>query len=183
MLLEPREQRFDRVEDDAPGADRLQGVVEADEQAFEIVLPRLLDLRALDPDVFQRQALAPDERREVVAERRDILHDVVLGLLEGHEDAALAVRRAVHEELQAEQRLAAAGPAADERRAAARQSASGDLVETADAGDDFFEDWPWKCRSSAGCFLTRAAGRHRTLNNSASTTAPGHSGLALKLDR
>ena len=55
------EQRLDRVEDDALGADRAHRVVQPDEQPFQIVLAGLLDFGALDPDVLDRQALATDE--------------------------------------------------------------------------------------------------------------------------
>ena len=149
------EERFDRVEHDAARADRAQRVVETDEEAFEVVFSGLLDLRALDPDVFERQALPLDEIGEVVAERRDILDDVVFGLFERHEDAALAARGAVNQELQAEERLAAAGPAADERRPAVRQPAARDLVEAVDSGRDLLEglsvSWTWLCAWSCGC--------------------------------
>ena len=66
-------QRLDRVEHDAARADRAQRVVQADEEAFEVVFARLLDLRALDADVFERQALALDEIGKVVAERAAFL--------------------------------------------------------------------------------------------------------------
>ena len=118
---------------------RAQRVVEANEEPFEVVFAGLLDLRALDSNVFERQALALDQIGHVVAERRDILEDVFLGLFERHEHAALAVRRAVDEELQGEQRLAAAGPAAHQRRPALRQPAAGDLVEAVDTGRDLGE--------------------------------------------
>ena len=94
------EQRFDRVEHDAARADRAQRVIEADEEAFEVVFPGLFDLRALDPDVFDRQPLALDEIGDVVAERRDVLDDVLFGLFERHEDAALAAGGAVDQELE-----------------------------------------------------------------------------------
>ena len=55
-------------------------------------------------------------------------------LLEGHEDARLAeLADAADEELHAQERLAGAGAAADERGPAARQAALGDLIQAADA--------------------------------------------------
>ena len=85
-------------------------MVEANEEAFEVVFAGLLDLRALDPDVFERQALALDEIGDVVAERRGVLDDVFFGLFERHEDAALAAGRAVNEELEAKSVLPHPGP-------------------------------------------------------------------------
>ena len=55
-LRQPAEQRLDRVEHDALGADRVDRVAEADEQAFEVVVAGLLDLAALDAHVVDRAA-------------------------------------------------------------------------------------------------------------------------------
>jgi hypothetical protein len=112
-------------------------VVQANEQALEVVLTGLLDLRPLDANVFERQALAFDQTGHVVAERRGILEKVFLGLFEGDEHAVLAVSGAVHDELQREQRLAAARPAAHQGRPALRKAAAADLVEAVDTGGDF----------------------------------------------
>ena len=64
------EERFDRVEDDSARADGAQRVVQTNEEAFEVVFSGLLDLRAFDPNVFERQPLPLDEIGDVVAERR-----------------------------------------------------------------------------------------------------------------
>ena len=56
-IAQAREQRFDRVEDDAPGADRLRAWSRRMNSAFQIVLAGLLDFRALDPDVLDRDRL------------------------------------------------------------------------------------------------------------------------------
>ena len=50
------EERLERVEHDALGADGVDGVAEADEQPFEVVLAGLLDLAPLDVDVVDRAA-------------------------------------------------------------------------------------------------------------------------------
>ena len=49
------EERLEGVEHDALGADGVDGVAEADEQAFQVVFAGLLDLAALDADVVHRQ--------------------------------------------------------------------------------------------------------------------------------
>src|SRR5262249_10638315 len=104
------------------------------EQPFEVVLPRLLDLAALDVDVVHAELALGDQFVEVEAQRADVLRQLLGGLLEGHEDTRLVVLGgALDEELQAQQRLAAAGAAADERGPAARQPAPGDLVQPLDA--------------------------------------------------
>ena len=161
-VAQPGEQRLDRVEDDALGADRPHRVVEPDEQPFEIVFAGLLDLGALDADVVDRQALAPDERGEVVAERarRSSTRSCPRSPRRSRRRRLSPCAAPCIRNSRAEERLAAAGPPHTSVGRPRGQPASGDLVETVDAGDDFFEDWRWKCRSSAGCFLTRAAGRH-----------------------
>ena len=124
------EERLDGVEHDALGPERVDGVAQADEEAFEVVLAGLLDLAALDVDVVHQQLVLLGQLVQVEAEGADVLGQLLGGLLEGHEDAGLAeLGRAADEELHREQRLAAAGAAADERGAAARQPAAGDLVE------------------------------------------------------
>ena len=131
-------ERLDRVEDDAFGADRLDHAVEPHEQAFEVVFAGLLDLAAFDADVIHGQLLAADQLLEIEAEGGDVLGQVLGRLLEGHEDARLAVLAdAVDDELHRQERLAAAGPAADQRGPPARQAAVRDLVQPADAGRAF----------------------------------------------
>ena len=148
VVRQAGEQRFDRVEHDALGADRLDRVAEPDEQPFEIVLAGLLDLAAFDADVVDGQFLRRDQLRKVEAERRDVLGDLLAALLEGHEDAGLAeLQRAIHQELHGQQRLAAAGAAADERRPAGWQAAAGDLVETANPRWCLVEVVPARCRN------------------------------------
>ena len=87
------EERLDGVEHDALGADRVDGVAQADEQAFEVVLAGLLDLAALDVDVIDQQLLLLGQVLQVEAEGADVLGQLLGGLLEGHEDAGLAELR------------------------------------------------------------------------------------------
>ena len=129
-----------------------------DEQALEVVLAGLLDLAALDTHVVDRELLLCLELLQVEAERGDVGGELFPRLLERHEDARLAVLGGpAHEELHGEQRLATAGAAADERRAAARQAATRDLVKSLDAGR--------RLRQRALCALSavslRVRSRHR----------------------
>ena len=72
---------------------------------------------------------------KVEAQRADVLSELPGRLLERHHDAGLAVlERAADQELDRQHRLAAARPAAHERRPPARQAAVGDLVQPLDAG-------------------------------------------------
>ena len=57
------EQDLDGVQHDALGADRVDGVAEADEQPFEVVLAGLLDLAPLDVDVVHGELLPGDRGR------------------------------------------------------------------------------------------------------------------------
>ena len=135
VVGEAGEERLDGVEHDPLGADRVDGMAEADEQALEVVLAGLLDLAALDVDEVERDLLLPHQLVEVEAERAHVRGQLGRALLEGHEHARLVHRRrAADDELGREHGLAAARAAADQRRPAARQAAAGDVVETRDSG-------------------------------------------------
>ena len=132
------EERLDGIQHDALGADRVDGMPEADEQSFQIVFAGLFDFTALDVHIIQHDLLARDQVFQVETERGDVLGQVLGGLFEGHKDARLVeLRRAAHQELHGEQRLAAARAAADQRRPAFGQSAAGDFVQPLDAGRRF----------------------------------------------
>ena len=129
------EEQLDGVQDDALGADRVDRVTQPDEQPLEIVFAGLRQLGALEAHVIEQQPPPGAQALQVEAERPGVLHEVVGGLLERHEDAGLVVlERAAHQEFHGEQRLAAARAAAHQGGPAARQSAIGDFVQTRDAG-------------------------------------------------
>ena len=67
-IAESSKERLDGIEHDATRTSGTEGVIETNEEAFEIVFASLLDLRALDSNVFQREALALDQIGEIVAE-------------------------------------------------------------------------------------------------------------------
>ena len=115
FVFEAGEQRLDAVEEHAFGADRIHGMAEADEEGLQVVLAGLLDQAPLEVDVIDRQLLLRDQRGHVEPERGDVGGEFVGGFLEGETDAGLVeFRGAADEEFHAEQRLAAAGAAADE---------------------------------------------------------------------
>ena len=66
-------------------------MIEADEQALEVVLAGLLDLAAVDVDVVDDQLLLRDQRRQVEAERGHVLGELVGVLLEAHQHAGFVV--------------------------------------------------------------------------------------------
>ena len=135
LIRQSPEERFDRVEHDAFGADRINRMPEADEQAFEVVLTALLDVVGLDMHVIDGDLLPADHPGEIESQRRDILFDVPGPLLERHEHAGLAeLQRSANQELDRQQALAAAGGAAHQRRPSTRKSTAGHLVESLDAG-------------------------------------------------
>ena len=138
VVLQAGKQRFDGIEDDALGADRPDRVIEPDEQPFEIVLARFLDLAAFDAHVVDRELLRLDQLREVEAERRDVAGNLLGVLLERHQHAGLVeMKRAVHQKRERQQRLAGPRPAADQRRPALRQAAARDLVEATNSCQGF----------------------------------------------
>ena len=132
-VREAREHRLDRVEHETLRVRSADRVIEADEERFEIVVARLLDVVPLDRDEFDRQLLAPDQVVEIEPERSHVFHQLPLGFFEGDEDARLAMfHRAAHEEFHRHQRLPRSGAAADQRGTASREAAPRDLVETID---------------------------------------------------
>ena len=171
MVAQRGEQRLDGVQHDALGADRVDGRVQADEQAVQIVFAGLHDLVAVDCHRIDHQLLAGDQVGQIEAERADIRRQVVGALLEAHEDAGLVVvLDATDQEFHAHQRLAAAGAAADQRRPAAREAAAGDGIEAVDAGGAFRQLWQRWCRDG---FLGATHGRCLSLWAEAATRAGG----------
>ena len=148
VIRQAGEQRFDRVEDDALGPDRLNRVVQPDEQAFEIVVAGFLDLAAFHADIVDGQFLRRDQLRKVKAQRRDVFGDLLAAFLEREKDARLAeLQRAIHQERHGQQRLAGSWTAADECRPSGWQAAAGDLVETANPRWCLVEVVPARCRN------------------------------------
>src|SRR5206468_3722934 len=138
LVREPREERLDRVEHHATRADRVDRVAEPHEEPLEIVVAGLLDLAALDLDVIEHELLLLDQSRKIEAERGYVLGELVAALLEAHEHARLVEPGcAVDEEADGEERLAAAGAAADERGPPGRQAAARHLIEAVDTGGGF----------------------------------------------
>ncbi len=139
-LLERAEQGFDRVQHDQLGADPIDRRGQTDEQPLQVVLTGLEKLVAFDGDLLDDQLLAADKTAEIEAQGERIVREVGGAFLEAHEDAGLAeIARAARQELDAEQGLAGAGLAADQRRTVPRQAAIGDLVETRGCRSDILE--------------------------------------------
>ena len=66
------EQRLERVQHHALGADGVDRVTEPDEQSFQVVLAGLLDLAALDVDIVQHDFPALGQTFQVESERSDV---------------------------------------------------------------------------------------------------------------
>ena len=154
FVFEAGEQRFEGVDDDALGSDRVDREREPYEQTLEVVLAGLLDLAALDAYEIDRQEFLRDEVGEIEPERADVTDELALRLLERDEHAGLALLGAVDQELECEERLAAPGSAADEARAAARESAPCDLIEAVDSGRCLGD----RSRAFTTCFHQKPSG-------------------------
>jgi hypothetical protein len=129
------EERLERVQHDAFGADGIDRVIEPDEQPFEVVSAGVRDFTALDVHVVEHNFFASGQARQVEAERRDVSPQLRVCLLERHEHTRLAEPgRAANEEFRGQQGLAAPRAAAHQRGPPARQPAAGDFIETLDAG-------------------------------------------------
>ena len=90
QVHQSREERFDGVEQHPLGTDGVDGVLEPDEEAVEVVLARLLDLVPLHRHELEHQLLLGDQPVEVEAERADVGGQLFRRFLEGDEDAGLA---------------------------------------------------------------------------------------------
>ena len=133
-VVEGGEQHLQGVQDDPLRPHLVDGEADPDEERLEVVVAGLVDPLALDLDVVDDQHSLRAQPVEVPAQGRDVGRQLLGRLLEGQEDARLAHRRTPDEELDAQQRLAAPGPAGDEGRPPPGQAARGDLVEAGDAG-------------------------------------------------
>jgi len=91
--------------------------------------------------VIDSELVLPDEVRHVEAEAGDVDGQFLFCLLEAHEDAGLVeLCRPANDELHREERLARAGPAADQRRPSCGQSAAGNVIQAAYPGRRFWID-------------------------------------------
>ena len=69
-VREAGEEGFNRIQDDPLGPDRVDGVAQANEQALQVILARLLDLAPLDANVVQGELLlATSSSRSKPSER------------------------------------------------------------------------------------------------------------------
>src|SRR6266851_10331501 len=101
-------------QDNPLGPDRLDRVIQPDEEPLEIVFTRLLDLMPIDADIVDNDLALRDERRQIEAERGHIGGQVLDAFLEGHEHAALTkLGGAADEELRGQERLPGPSSAAD----------------------------------------------------------------------
>jgi hypothetical protein len=176
------EQRLDGVEHDTPGADRVDGMAEADEETFEIVVAGLLDLAAFDAHVIEHDLFLSLQQLEVEAERAQVLCQLGRAFLEHHEDAGLAeLDRAAHQELGGEHRLAASRSAADECRSPARQTTAGQLVETLNPGRRLGQRDRGFSRAGLCLCLCRGHARLPSLPRCPSIPGP-HAGTAARVE-
>ena len=149
LILQSGKQIFDGVENHALRANGVDGGAQPDEEAFQIVVAGFVNLAALDADEINDQLLFVRQFIQVETERANILRELGAGLLECHENAGFVVfRGSANQELHGQQSLARAGAAADERGTAARETASGDLIQALDAGRRFGQTTIFFCHLS-----------------------------------
>ena len=131
-VRQTREEALDGVEHHALGPDAVDGMPETHEEPFEVVLARLLDLRSFNAHKVDDELLLGGQAGQVKAKRCDVLRELRLGLLEGHEDTVLAHLDTAYEEFDGKEGLSCTRATADEGRASTRKASARDLVETAD---------------------------------------------------
>src|SRR4030095_11697058 len=131
QIRQATEQSLDGVQHYSFGPDAVDGVVQANEQSFEIVVARFVDLAAFDPHEVHCDFLALDEVIQVKAERTDILREFLGGFLKGHENARfLVLGRTANNEFHCEKRFAATGATANQSRSTAPHSAARSLCRS-----------------------------------------------------
>src|SRR4029077_16603773 len=89
VIWQPGEECLDRVEHHALRPDGIDCVSETDKESFKIILPRLLDLAALDMDVIKEDQLLPRKLLQIEAERADVRREFSRVFLKHHEHARL----------------------------------------------------------------------------------------------
>ena len=123
-VREAGEQRLDRIQHYPLRTDRLDRILEPDEQSLEIVLTGLGNFVGIDMDVVDRELALAHQFVEIEIKRGGVNDQLVLGFLEGDENARFpVVACAVDQKLDREHGLAASSAAADERRTSAREPA------------------------------------------------------------
>ena len=128
-IAKAAEQGLDGVQHDPFGTDGVDGVAQANEQPFQVVFARLLDLAAFDPHVVQGDFLLFDQGVQVESQRADVLRQFGGGFLERHEDARLVeLRGSPDQEFHRQQGLSATGGPADQRRSSRWKPTPCDLV-------------------------------------------------------
>src|ERR1043166_3428234 len=104
------EERLRSIEENAFCLDRIDGGVQADEQAFQIILTCLGDLALVDKNVVDDQLFGSLEFLEIEPERGDIHREIVSGFLETDADAGLIeLRGSADQEFYAEERFPTSG--------------------------------------------------------------------------
>src|SRR5579863_495997 len=97
------------IEENALGLNRIDRGVQADEQAFQIVLAGLGDLAFVDVNVIDNQLLRFLKLFQVESQGGDIHRQIPCGFLKRNAHAGFAeLQRAAHQELDSEERLSAA---------------------------------------------------------------------------
>lgn len=130
--LQVIEQHVQAIEHDARRSRPSRALAEHREEAHEIEVAALDD-RFREPAIEEVDAPARRQLAEPPVEGRGVGQDLFRALLERDEQAWLApYPRPVCEELEAEDRLATARVADDDRHPAAGQPTAGDLVEPGD---------------------------------------------------
>ena len=127
------EKRFERIQHDTLGADRVDGESQADEKSTQVEVARFLDFASHNRHVVDQDFLACRERLEIETHRRHILGEIIGAFLERHEHARFTVLlRPAHQKLHGEHGFPATGTPAHQRCAPLGESAAGDLVESHD---------------------------------------------------
>ena len=133
-VRERSEQGLDGVDDDALGADGVDGGAKAEKESFQVPVSCVFYLARNHVEVVDHELAVGFELGEVESQGGHVGDEVPGELLERHEHSWLAeLGDPADEEFHREERLATTGGTANEGRATAGQAAAGHFVEPADA--------------------------------------------------
>src|ERR1700716_4172943 len=132
--------RFQGVGHDALGADGIDGVLEAYEQSFEIVLAGFLNLAGFDVHIIEGKFFAAHQSAEVESQGLHVAAHLVGGFFKSHQHAGFVeFRGAANKEFHSKHGFSATRAAANDGGSSCRKAATSELIKAGDAGGNFFQ--------------------------------------------
>ena len=133
-IAQAGEQALDRVEHHAFCTQCFNGIIEPNENSFEVILAGFLNFVPLNPNVIDKQLFLRDQRVDIKSEGASVFDDVIGDFLKCHQHARFVeLGRAAYKELHAKHAFTAARAAADQCWTPFRQTAVGNFIKSINA--------------------------------------------------